>query len=157
MMAGSGFTFTDADGHDVPVAVGIAVAPGEAGADARVSVTLSPTTPTPSSAPSPSPSPSTGEPRWSCTPAAAREVAAALVRAAEGAENASAEGPVTVRADELRRGDVRDGERPMTVDGARSDGSTAHITWKSVEGRTWTQSYDVNTAITLRRRLPGTR
>ncbi|AXI70231.1 hypothetical protein ACFWGE_31635 [Streptomyces bacillaris] len=155
MMAGSGFTFTDADGHDVPVAVGIAVAPGEAGADARVSVTLSPTTPTPSSAPSPSPS--TGEPRWSCTPAAAREVAAALVRAAEGAENASAEGPVTVRADELRRGDVRDGERPMTVDGARSDGSTAHITWKSVEGRTWTQSYDVNTAITLRRRLPGTR
>lgn len=153
MMAGSGFTFTDAENHDVPVAVGIAVAPGEAGADARVSVTLSPTTPTPSSAPSPS----TGEPRWSCTPAAAREVAAALVRAAEEAENASAEGPVTVRADELRRGDVRDGERPMTVDGARTDGSTAHITWKSVEGRTWTQSYDVNTAITLRRRLPGTR
>ncbi|WP_053562243.1 hypothetical protein [Streptomyces sp. CFMR 7] len=153
MMAGSGFTFTDADGHDVPVAVGIAVAPGEAGADARVSVTLSPTTPAPSSAPSPP----TGEVRWSCTPAAAREVAAALVRAAEEAENASAEGPVTVRADELRRGDVRDGERPMTVDGARTDGSTAHITWKSVEGRTWTQSYDVNTAITLRRRLPGTR
>ncbi|MFC8730497.1 hypothetical protein [Streptomyces bacillaris] len=153
MMAGSGFTFTDAENHDVPVAVGIAVAPGEAGADARVSVTLSPTTPAPSSAPSPS----TGELRWSCTPAAAREVAAALVRAAEEAENASAEGPVTVRADELRRGDVRDGERPMTVDGARTDGSTAHITWKSVEGRTWTQSYDVNTAITLRRRLPGTR
>lgn len=153
MMAGSGFTFTDAENHDVPVAVGIAVAPGEAGADARVSVTLSPTTPAPSSAPSPP----TGEPRWSCTPAAAREVAAALVRAAEEAENASAEGPVTVRADELRRGDVRGGERPMTVDGARTDGSTAHITWKSVEGRTWTQSYDVNTAITLRRRLPGTR
>ncbi|MBT3077883.1 MULTISPECIES: hypothetical protein [Streptomyces] len=153
MMAGSGFTFTDAENHDVPVAVGIAVAPGEAGADARVSVTLSPTTPAPSSAPSPS----TGMPRWSCTPAAAREVAAALVRAAEEAENASADGPVTVRADELRRGDVRDGERPMTVDGARTDGSTAHITWKSVEGRTWTQSYDVNTAITLRRRLPGTR
>ncbi|ALC32259.1 hypothetical protein ABE83_32385 [Streptomyces sp. CFMR 7] len=114
---------------------------------------MSPTTPAPSSAPSPP----TGEVRWSCTPAAAREVAAALVRAAEEAENASAEGPVTVRADELRRGDVRDGERPMTVDGARTDGSTAHITWKSVEGRTWTQSYDVNTAITLRRRLPGTR
>ncbi|PWS49014.1 hypothetical protein DKT74_01675, partial [Streptomyces sp. ZEA17I] len=95
--------------------------------------------------------------RWSCTPAAARELAAALVRAAEEAENASAGKPVTVRADELRRGDVRDGERPMTVDGARTDGSTAHITWKSAEGRTWTQSYDVNTAITLRRRLPGTR
>ncbi|MFD3961947.1 MULTISPECIES: hypothetical protein [Streptomyces] len=148
MTAGSGFTFTDAENHDVPVGVEAAVVPEEAGADARVSVTLSPT---------PAPSPSTGELRWSCTPAAARELAAALVRAAEEAENASAEGPVTVRADELRRGDVRDGERPMTVDGARTDGSTAHITWKSVEGRTWTQSYDVNTAITLRRRLPGTR
>ncbi|MFB6909064.1 hypothetical protein ACFCWB_32785 [Streptomyces bacillaris] len=148
MTAGSGFTFTDAENHDVPVGVATVVVPEEAGADARVSVTLSPT---------PAPSPSTGELRWSCTPAAARELAAALVRAAEEAENASAEGPVTVRADELRRGDVRDGERPMTVDGARTDGSTAHITWKSVEGRTWTQSYDVNTAITLRRRLPGTR
>ncbi|UQA32681.1 hypothetical protein [Streptomyces sp. HNA39] len=148
MTAGSGFTFTDAENHDVPVVVETAVVPEETGADARVSVTLSPT---------PAPSPSTGELRWSCTPAAARELAAALVRAAEEAENASAEGPVTVRADELRRGDVRDGERPMTVDGARTDGSTAHITWKSVEGRTWTQSYDVNTAITLRRRLPGTR
>ncbi|MYT36934.1 hypothetical protein GTY66_12870 [Streptomyces sp. SID8356] len=155
MTAGSGFTFTDAGNHDVPVAVGVAPAPEETGADARVSVTLSPTapTPTPSSAPSPSP----GGLRWSCTPAAARELAAALVRAAEEAENASAGKPVTVRADELRRGDVRDGERPMTVDGARTDGSTAHITWKSAEGRTWTQSYDVNTAITLRRRLPGTR
>ncbi|MEU3268762.1 hypothetical protein [Streptomyces bacillaris] len=148
MTAGSGFTFTDAENHDVPVGVETAVVPEEAGADARVSVTLSP---------APAPSPSTGELRWSCTPAAARELAAALVRAAEEAENASAEGPVTVRAAELRRGDVRDGERPMTVDGARTDGSTAHITWKSVEGRTWTQSYDVNTAITLRRRLPGTR
>ncbi|MFJ7191076.1 hypothetical protein [Streptomyces bacillaris] len=148
MTAGSGFTFTDAENHDVPVGVATVMVPEETGADARVSVTLSPT---------PAPSPSTGELRWSCTPAAARELAAALVRAAEEAENASAEGPVTVRADELRRGDVRDGERPMTVDGARTDGSTAHITWKSVEGRTWTQSYDVNTAITLRRRLPGTR
>lgn len=148
MTAGSGFTFTDAENHDVPVGVETAVVPEETGADARVSVALSP---------APAPSPSTGELRWSCTPAAARELAAALVRAAEEAENASAEGPVTVRADELRRGDVRDGERPMTVDGARTDGSTAHITWKSVEGRTWTQSYDVNTAITLRRRLPGTR
>ncbi|MFJ9688668.1 hypothetical protein ACIRRX_23610 [Streptomyces bacillaris] len=149
MTAGSGFTFTDAGNHDVPVAVGVAPAPGETGADARVSVTLSPT--------APSPSPSPGGLRWSCTPAAARELAAALVRAAEEAENASAGKPVTVRADELRRGDVRDGERPMTVDGARTDGSTAHITWKSAEGRTWTQSYGVNTAITLRRRLPGTR
>ncbi|MEW2071329.1 hypothetical protein [Streptomyces sp. NPDC007346] len=133
---GSGIT--DADGHDVPVAV----APGEAGPDPRLSVTLS--------------SPA-GEVRWSCTPAAARELAAALVRAAEETENAPAGGPVTVRAGELRRGDVRDGERAMTVDGVRTDGSTAHVTWKSPAGRTWSQSYDVNTAITLRRRLPGNR
>ncbi|MEW1762352.1 hypothetical protein AB0393_38345 [Streptomyces cyaneofuscatus] len=129
---------TDADGHDVPVAV----APGEAGPDPRVSVTL--TLPA-------------GELRWSCTPAAARELAAALVRAAEETENASDEGPVTVPAGELRRGDVRDGDRSMTVDGVRTDGSTAHVTWRSGAGRTWNQSYDVNTAITLRRRVPGDR
>ncbi|MEW1613655.1 MULTISPECIES: hypothetical protein [unclassified Streptomyces] len=133
---GSGIT--DADGHDVPVAV----APGEAGPDPRVSVTLSPPA---------------GELVWSCTPGAARELAAVLVRAAEETENAPAEGPVTVPAGELRRGDVRDGERAMTVDGVRTDGSAAHITWKSGAGRTWNQSYDVNTAITLRRRLPGNR
>lgn len=133
---GSGIT--DADGHDVPVAV----TPGGAGPDPRVSVTLSPPA---------------GELRWSCTPAAARELAAALVRAAEETENAPGEEPVTVAAGELRRGDVRDGARAMTVDGVRTDGSTAHITWKAPTGRTWTQSYDVNAAITLRRRLPGTR
>ncbi|MER7042007.1 hypothetical protein [Streptomyces microflavus] len=133
---GSGIT--DADGHDVPVAV----VPGEAGPDPRVSVTLSPPA---------------GELRWSCTPAGARELAAALVRAAEETENAPAEGPVTVPAGELRRGDVRDGDKAMTVDGVRTDGSTAQVTWKSGAGRTWTQSYDVNTAITLRRRLPGKR
>lgn len=143
---------TDAHGHEGPVAVEVAVVPCETGADTRVSVTLSPT-PTPT----PTPTPPTGELRWSCTPAAARELAAALVGAAEEAENAVAEETVTVRADELRRGDVRQGERSMTVDGVRTDGSTVHITWKSVEGRTWTQSYDVNTAITLRRRLPGPR
>ncbi|MGW5068614.1 hypothetical protein ACWEQJ_21270, partial [Streptomyces cyaneofuscatus] len=71
--------------------------------------------------------------------------------------NASDEGPVTVPAGELRRGDVRDGDRSMTVDGVRTDGSTAHVTWRSGAGRTWNQSYDVNTAITLRRRLPGDR
>ncbi|ARF71145.1 hypothetical protein ACPEIF_28395 [Streptomyces sp. NPDC012600] len=133
---GSGIT--DADGHEVPVAV----TPGEAGPDPRVSLTLGPPA---------------GELLWSCTPAAARELAAALVRAAEESENASADGPVTVGAGELRRGDVRDGDRTMTVDGVRTDGATAHITWKSGEGRTWTQSYDVNTAITLRRRLSGSR
>ncbi|MET9929363.1 MULTISPECIES: hypothetical protein [unclassified Streptomyces] len=133
---GSGIT--DADGHDVPVVV----TPGEAGPAPRVSVTLSPPA---------------GELRWSCTPAAARELAAALVRAAEETENAPGEAPVTVAAGELRRGDVRDGERAMTVDGVRTDGSTAHITWKAPTGRTWTQSYDVNTAITLKRRLSGTR
>ncbi|MEU0158349.1 hypothetical protein ABZ154_05760 [Streptomyces sp. NPDC006261] len=129
---------TDADGRDVRVAV----IPGDAGADPRVSVTLTPPA---------------GELRWSCTPAAARELAAALVRAAEETENAPADGPVTVPAGELRRGDVRDGERAMTVDGVRTDGSTAHVTWKSGAGRTWNQSYDVNTAMTLRRRLPGNR
>ncbi|GFM95709.1 hypothetical protein Sfulv_05200 [Streptomyces fulvorobeus] len=41
---------------------------------------------------------------WSCTPAAARELAAALVRAAEDAERLSSADPVTVAAHELRRG-----------------------------------------------------
>jgi len=133
-----GSRIMDAEGHDVPVVV----TPGEAGPDPRVSVTLSPPA---------------GELVWSCTPAAARELAAALVRAAEETENAHAGGPVTVPAGELRRGDVRDGDRAMTVDGVRADGSTSHVTWKSGAGRTWTQSYDVNTAITLRRRAPGSR
>ncbi|GFN01770.1 hypothetical protein Smic_03260 [Streptomyces microflavus] len=52
---------------------------------------------------------------------------------------------------------MRDGDKAMTVDGVRTDGSTAQVTWKSGASRTWTQSYDVNTAITLRRRLPGKR
>ncbi|WP_411082170.1 hypothetical protein [Streptomyces sp. cmx-18-6] len=130
---------TDADGHDVPVAV----TPGEAGPDPRVSVTLTPPA---------------GEPvSWTGTPAAARELAAALVRAAEETENASAGGPVTVPAGELRRGDVRDGARAMTVEGVRSDGSTVHVTWKSGAGRNWTQGYAADAAITLRRRLSGSR
>lgn len=129
---------TDADGHDVRVAV----TPGPDGPDPRVSVRVTPPA---------------GELLWSCTPAAARQLAAALVRAAEETENAPAAGPVTVQAGELRRGDVRDGERAMSVAGIRTDGPTVHVTWKSGEGRQWTQSYDVDTAITLGRRLPGSR
>ncbi|MGP3635685.1 hypothetical protein ACTU45_20360 [Streptomyces sp. 24-1644] len=90
---------------------------------------------------------------WSCTPAAARELAAALVRAAEEAERVSSAEPVTVTASELRRGDVRDGDRVMTVESVRNDGSTAHVTWKSAAGRSWTQAYGADAAITLRYRV----
>ncbi|MFC9249128.1 hypothetical protein ACFT7S_35375 [Streptomyces sp. NPDC057136] len=90
---------------------------------------------------------------WSCTPVAARELAAALLRAAEQAERVSSAEPVTVKAHELRRGDVRDGERVMTVDSVRNDGSTAHVTWKSGAGRSWTQAYGADAEITLRYRL----
>lgn len=133
---GSGIT--DADGHGVPVTVSA----GEAGPGPRVAIRLSPPS---------------GELAWSCAPGAARELAAALIRAAEDAENAPGERPVTVAADELRRGDVRDGDRAMTVESVRSDGSTVHVTWKSGAGRSWSQAYDAGTAITLRRRLPESR
>ncbi|MCA1275375.1 hypothetical protein LCE32_36020, partial [Streptomyces sp. 7G] len=98
--------------------------------------------------------PPAGELVWSCTPGAARELAAELLRAAEEAENAPTGRPVTVEAGELRRGDVRDGDRAMTVESARTDGSTVHVTWKSGAGRSWTQAYAADTAITLKRRLP---
>ncbi|WP_392668218.1 hypothetical protein [Streptomyces sp. LN785] len=87
-----------------------------------------------------------------CTPARARELAGALARAADEAESARSAEPVTVRAQELRRGDVRDGAGAMTVESVRVDGTTAHITWKSGAGRTWTQGYDADAEITLRRR-----
>lgn len=92
-----------------------------------------------------------GEHSVICTPARARELATALGLAADEAESAPAD-PVTVRADELRRGDVRDGDRVMTVDAVRIDGATAHITWKSGAGRGWNQLYDADARITLRRR-----
>ncbi|MEU5435386.1 hypothetical protein AB0G73_18685 [Streptomyces sp. NPDC020719] len=90
------------------------------------------------------------------SPARARELAAALVRAADEAESVVATDPVSVRAQDLRRGDVRDGERSMTVDRVKVDEaiSTAHVTWKSDGGRTWTQSYAVDTDIRLKRRGP---
>ncbi|MFI1102925.1 hypothetical protein [Streptomyces melanogenes] len=90
------------------------------------------------------------------TPAQARELAAALVRAANEAENLAPGEPVSVKAQELRRGDVRDGDRSMTVDRVKVDEtiSTAHVTWKSDVGRTWTQSYAMDTDIRLRRRGP---
>ncbi|WUS95671.1 hypothetical protein OHA46_02770 [Streptomyces sp. NBC_00708] len=86
-----------------------------------------------------------------CTPARARELATALGFAADEAESGPAD-HVTVRADELRRGDVRDGDRPMTVEAVRTDGGTAHITWSSGAGRSWNQMYDVAASIPLRRR-----
>ncbi|MEE1773902.1 hypothetical protein PUR34_38460 [Streptomyces sp. JV185] len=93
-----------------------------------------------------------GELSLICTPARARELAAALALAADEADSAASARPVTVRARELRRGDVRDGDRVMTVDGIRVDGATVHVTWKSGAGRSWTQGYDAEAGITLRRR-----
>lgn len=87
-----------------------------------------------------------------CTPAAARELAAALLAGAESAEHAAPAVPVTVRADELRRGDVRDGARVMTVESARVEGATVQVSWTSGSGRSWTQVYDAGTPIALRRR-----
>ncbi|HEY9437604.1 MAG TPA: hypothetical protein VIS29_02940, partial [Streptomyces sp.] len=92
------------------------------------------------------------ETSWTCTPAAARELAAALTLAADEAESADAAEPVTVPARELRRGDVREAHRLMTVESARTEGSTTQVAWKSGSGRGWTQSYDADAAITLRRR-----
>ncbi|MCG7526606.1 hypothetical protein MHW47_19400 [Streptomyces sp. OfavH-34-F] len=86
-----------------------------------------------------------------CSPERARALAAALGLAADEAGNGPAD-PVTVRADALRRGDVRDGDRAMTVTGVRVDGATAHVTWSSGAGRVWTQTYDADARITLRRR-----
>ncbi|THA61090.1 hypothetical protein E6P78_25665 [Streptomyces sp. A0958] len=97
-----------------------------------------------------------GELSLRCTPARARELATALGLAADEAESGPAD-PVTVRAAELRRGDVRDGDRAMTVKAVRTDGGTAHVTWASGAGRGWNQMYDADARIPLRRRgrLPG--
>ncbi|MFF4248486.1 hypothetical protein ACFYY2_29035 [Streptomyces sp. NPDC001822] len=92
---------------------------------------------------------------WTCSPAAARELASALVAAAAEAENAGSE-PVTVKAGELLRGDVRDGNRSMTVESVRPDGANVLVTWTSGAGRSWSQVYSAETDIGLRRRLrPG--
>ncbi|MFI2781202.1 hypothetical protein [Streptomyces sp. ALB3] len=94
---------------------------------------------------------------WSCSPAAARELAAALVAAAAEAENARSAEPVTVKARELLRGDVRDGDRLMTVEAVRTDGANVQVTWTSGGGRSWSQVYEADAGIPLRRRLrPGT-
>ncbi|MCC8476430.1 hypothetical protein LMJ41_00735 [Streptomyces globisporus] len=148
----SGTGITDADGRPVAVTV---TAGGPAPRDPA-----GPTPATPGEDPASAPrigirlTPPTGELLWSCTPEAARELAAELLRAAEETENASAAHPVTVEAGRLRRGDVRDGDRAMTVESARTDGSTVHVTWKSGAGRSWTQAYAADAAITLKRRLP---
>ncbi|MFD4595858.1 hypothetical protein [Streptomyces rubiginosohelvolus] len=150
----SGTGITDADGRPVPITVTVdehMPATATAGGPAPIA---------PDAGPAPAPrigirlTPPAGELVWSCTPEAARELAAALLRAAEEAESAPAARPVTVEAGELRRGDVRDGDRAMTVESARTDGSTVHVTWKSGAGRSWTQAYAPDTAITLKRRLP---
>ncbi|MFJ9324043.1 hypothetical protein [Streptomyces globisporus] len=138
----SGTGITDADGRPVPITVtagGPAPTAPDAGPAPRIGIRLTPPA---------------GELVWSCTPEAARRLAAELLRAAEEAENAPAGRPVTVGAGELRRGDVRDGDRAMTVESARTDGSTVHVTWKSGAGRSWTQAYAADAAITLKRRLP---
>ncbi|WP_326696240.1 hypothetical protein OG909_02205 [Streptomyces sp. NBC_01754] len=93
-----------------------------------------------------------GRTSWSCSPAAARELAAALVGAAREAEDAPPE-PVTVKARELLRGDVRDGRRVMTVESVRTDGANVQVTWTSDGGRSWSQVYAAETDILLRRRL----
>ncbi|CAM5738987.1 MULTISPECIES: hypothetical protein [Streptomyces] len=135
----SGTGITDADGHPVRITVTPA-AQGEDPAPApRIGIRLAPPA---------------GELVWTCTPGAARELAAELLRAAEETENAPTARPVTVEAGRLRRGDVRAGDRAMTVESARSDGSTVHVTWKSGAGRSWTQAYAADAAITLKRRLP---
>ncbi|MFJ8857728.1 hypothetical protein ACIRD8_04770 [Streptomyces sp. NPDC102451] len=93
---------------------------------------------------------------WSCSTAVARELAAALVAAAEEAENARSSEPVTVKARELLRGDVRDGDRLMTVEAVRTDGANVQVTWTSGGGRSWSQMYEADADIRLRRRLrPG--
>ncbi|MFG2593879.1 hypothetical protein [Streptomyces sp. NPDC048438] len=90
---------------------------------------------------------------WSCSAAAARELAAALVAAAAEAENARSAEPVTVKARELLRGDVRDGDRLMTVESVRTDGANVQVTWTSGGGRSWSQMYEADADIRLRRRL----
>ncbi|KFK86400.1 hypothetical protein IX27_28095 [Streptomyces sp. JS01] len=150
----SGTGITDADGRPVPITVTV---------DEHLPATATAGGPAPTAPdgdPTPAPrigirlTPPAGELVWSCTPEAARELAAELLRAAEEAENAPTGRPVEVEAGELRRGDVRDGDRAMTVESARIDGSTVHVTWKSGAGRSWTQVYAADTAITLKRRLP---
>ncbi|GAA2978047.1 MULTISPECIES: hypothetical protein [Streptomyces] len=96
-----------------------------------------------------------GRASWSCSPAAARELAAALAGAAREAEEEPSE-PVTVKARDLLRGDVRDGHRVMTVEAVRTDGANVQVTWASDGGRSWSQVYAAETDIRLRRRLrPG--
>ncbi|MBM7442901.1 hypothetical protein [Streptomyces sp. HB132] len=90
---------------------------------------------------------------WTCTPAAARELAAALVAVATEAENARSAEPVTVKARELLRGDVRDVDRLMTVESVRTDGENVQVTWTSGSGRSWSQMYAADADIRLRRRL----
>ncbi|GGY88380.1 hypothetical protein CP967_31000 [Streptomyces nitrosporeus] len=92
-----------------------------------------------------------GRASWACSPEAARELAAALVRAAGDAEDTLAE-PVTVKARDLLRGDVRDGHRTMTVEAVRTDGANVQVTWTSGGGRSWSQLYEAGTDIRLRRR-----
>lgn len=98
------------------------------------------------------PSPQGPETVLCCSPAQARELAAALVRAAGEAQRAQPAERVTVEARELRRGDVRDSERSMTVERVRPLGDTVEVTWKSDAGRSWTQDYASGAGIGLRRR-----
>ncbi|MEW2236880.1 hypothetical protein AB0886_32820, partial [Streptomyces sp. NPDC024062] len=86
------------------------------------------------------------------------EHGAAHGAAAGEAESAHESEPVTVEARDLLRGDVRDGDRLMTVEAVRADGANVQVTWTSGAGRSWIQVYEADAAIRLRRRLrPGRR
>ncbi|MFF5899662.1 hypothetical protein ACFY8O_27555 [Streptomyces argenteolus] len=127
----------DTEGHGAR----LEVAPGPAEGPLQVSLLIE--------------SPSAGA-SWSCSPAAARELAAALVEAAAEAEARRSAEPVTVKARELRRGDVREGDRLMTVEAVRTDGADVQVTWTSGGGRSWSQLYGADADIRLRsRRAPG--
>ncbi|WSZ87182.1 hypothetical protein OG584_29655 [Streptomyces sp. NBC_00859] len=86
------------------------------------------------------------------SPAQARALAAALVRAAGEAEHAQPAELVTVEARDLRRGDVRDSDRSMTVERVRAQGDSVQVTWVSGTGRSWTQDYAAGAGIGLRHR-----
>ncbi|MEU3285640.1 hypothetical protein [Streptomyces longwoodensis] len=87
------------------------------------------------------------------TPAQARELAAALLRAADEAE--SEDTYPTVRADELRVDDVlNDAKHVVRVAALRRSGNVVYVQWASEVGGHWEQGYGNDAKIGLRRRGP---